>query len=322
MRYAGWLGILLLVAQSAGAEATRQEQFEALKQEGDTTRALAFVEDWLKSSPDDPDVYVTAANYYIDASTRSQMTVNTARRGNFDVSVRREGENPQFQLLDPKTKKVVGSIGSETVVEDPEIADKALEVLLEAHRRFPHRMDISFGICYHYKEAGDFEHFIQMLDDATSYAVAHPEKLKWMKNAPLSDKPEEFIPRTLHEYCKQFMALQQPEEEEHARRVAEVAVRYYPGHPYAYNDIAGYYSFRKEYKKTLEYLMKAHVVAPKDVLVICNIGHIHDVMGDKAAACEWFQKAQPLTTDPDMKENIADAVKELCGKKKAKTGKR
>src|SRR5262245_54414754 len=75
----GITGIFFLLAIAASGQ-TRVEKFKQLKTAKDTLGQRTLLEEWLKATPDDPELYASYFTYYIDKSrTEKVRPVNTGQ---------------------------------------------------------------------------------------------------------------------------------------------------------------------------------------------------------------------------------------------------
>src|SRR5437868_12271818 len=115
---------------------------------------------WREKAPDDPDAWITSANYYFN-----QRQTN--------ISVKKPGPG-DFKLTDKKGK-LAGSISFE---QDKSNMKRAAGLLQEATTKFPDRLDIWSGLAFIYQETGDFDNQLATLKKMVAYAREHPAQLK------------------------------------------------------------------------------------------------------------------------------------------------
>ena len=72
-------------------------------------------------------------------------------------------------------------------------------------------------------------------------------------------------------------------------KVAQYSAEQYPNHPYAFNDVALFYSVAGDNVKTREWLEKAHKVDPKDTLVLVNLGQVAERHGRYRCCWNFLQ---------------------------------
>ena len=132
--------------------------------------------EWREKAPDDPDAWITSANYYFN---QRQTNISTKKPGPGDIT------------LTDKKGKLAGSISFEQTNENMK---RAVDLLQEATTKFPDHLDIWCGLAFMYQESGDFDNELATLKKMVAYAREHPTQLKWLKGEPLSEPADKFVP--------------------------------------------------------------------------------------------------------------------------------
>src|SRR6267378_6327959 len=130
-------------AKSATAYSARYDQ---LKDQHAEAQIEPLLTEWREKAPDDPDAWITSANYYFN---QRQTVVSTKKPGPGD-----------FKLTDKKTGKQAGSISFE---QDKGNVKRAADLLQEATTKFPDRLGIWCGLAFIYQESGDFDNELSTL---------------------------------------------------------------------------------------------------------------------------------------------------------------
>ena len=138
--------------------------------------------EWREKAPDDPDAWITSANYYFN---QRQTNISTKKPGPGDIT-----------LTDKKGKQREAFRSSKI----NENMKRAAELLQEATTKFPDHLDIWCGLAFIYQECGDFDNELSTLKKMVAYAREHPAQLKWLKGEPLGEPADKFVPEKLHEY--------------------------------------------------------------------------------------------------------------------------
>ena len=146
------------------------------------------------------------------------------------------------------------------------------------------------------------------------YTHEHPANLKWLKGAPIPEPADKFVPEKLHGYATYYGKKETPEDDERLLQIATYSAEQFPNHPYAFNDVAVYYSIKGDNAKTREWLEKANKVDPKDTLVMTNLGYVCSKLGDNVAARKWYEAV--IKADPNGE--LATRAKEGLSKLKKK----
>ena len=177
--------LLLLSLGRASAEdyAARFKQLREQKADGGQIDSL--LDEWRAKSSNDPDAWITSANYYFNESVGPTISTKPAQKGDYG-------------LTDKKTGKNAGSISFKPNVA--KTSRDATTILQEATTKFPDRLDIWCGLSFIYQEIGDFDKELATLKQMVAYTKAHPTGLKWLKGEPIEEPEDKYVPEKLHGY--------------------------------------------------------------------------------------------------------------------------
>ena len=150
-------------------------RFKELRtQKADGAKIDTLLDEWRAKSPNDPDAWITSANYYFNESLGPTISTKPPEKGDFSVK-------------EEKTGKTAGSISFKPNVA--RTSRNAADLLQEATTKFPDRLDIWCGLAFIYQESGNFEAELATLKKMVAYTKAHPAGLKWLQGEPI-DEPE------------------------------------------------------------------------------------------------------------------------------------
>jgi tetratricopeptide (TPR) repeat protein len=270
---------LLFVSIGLAAEQDYAARFKELRERKADAQIEPLLNEWREKRPNDPDAWITSANYYFN---QRQVMIS-----------RKKPQKGDFSLTN-KTGKQAGSISFES---DEAATKRAADLLQQATTKFPDRLDIWCGLAFVYQESGDFDPEFSTLQRMVSYARDHLAQLRWLNGENLPEPADHFIPGKLHSYGMHYEKKENPEDDKRFLKIATFAAEQFPGHPYAFNDVALYYSIAGDNAKTRELMEKANRINPKDTLVLMNLGQICSKLGDNRDARKWYQEV--LRVDPE-----------------------
>jgi tetratricopeptide (TPR) repeat protein len=279
-------------SESASGQEYARRYRQLLDQHADA-QIEPLLTEWREKAPDDPDAWITSANYYFN---QRQTNISTKKPSSGDIT-----------LTDQKTGKIAGSISFE---QNESGMKRATELLQEARTKFPDHLDIWCGLAFMYQESGDFDNELSTLKKMVAYAREHPTQLKWLKGAPLSEPADKFVPEKLHEYG-QYYEKQNPEDDKRWFQISTLAAEQYPNHPEGFNDAAGYWTDIGEWQKARELVEKAHQLNPKSVGALLNLGNISVQMKDFSSARKYFEDAVKLDPNGQYGREAKDALRKL-----------
>lgn len=277
--------------------ATRFQQLHDQKAEG--AKIDALLDEWRAKSPDDPDAWITSANYYFNESVGPNVSTKAPEKG--DLAVK-----------DKKTGKTAGSISFKPNVA--KTSRSATDLLHEAAAKFPDRLDIWCGLAFIYQESGDFDNELATLKKMVAYTKAHPTGLKWLKGESIEEPEDHYVPEKLHGYGQHYEKKENPEDDKRWFQIASLATKEYPNHAEGFNDSGGYYADLQDWKKAREMFEKARQLDSTSAGPLMNLGSVCLQAKDYPAARKYFEEA--IKMDPTGP--FADEAKQVLAKLKRK----
>jgi len=249
--------------------------------------------EWREKAPDDPDAWITSANYYFN---EHQTNISPNKPGPGDIT------------LTDKKGNVKGSISFEQVEGSRK---RAADLLQEATTKFPDHLDIWCGLAFIYQESGDFDNELSTLKKMVAYAREHPTQLKWLKGAPLSEPADKFVPDKLHEYGSYYEKKENAEDDRRWFQISTLATEQYPNQAEGFNDAAGYWVDIQEWQKAREMLEKAHQLNPKSGGALMNLGNVSVEMKDFSSARKYYEEALRLEPNGQYAQEAKAALRKL-----------
>jgi tetratricopeptide (TPR) repeat protein len=165
-----------------------------------------------------------------------------------------------------------------------------------------------FGKIYALGQTANYEAFTNEIITAIEAANQLQHKWVWTNNKPV-EEPERFLLGTIQQYVVQLYNAGD-EQLNNMRRIAQVVLKYYPGHVESLSNLAITYGLEGDYDKALAALLQAEKIMPRDVIVLNNIATMYEKKGDKLNAIKYFE----LTArhgDKDAKNAAVKKLKEL-----------
>jgi len=274
-------------------------QLKAMQEAGKRSEEIqAFIEKSADSNRDNPAYYIATANYWWQAAQSLSITDKPA-------------EDNDLVVADSKTGKAVGSI-STTGVNNPEIPQKAIDLLVEAHKRFPRRLDIAWGLV-------DLQFAQKQYKPCLQTCLGIIRIAQSVKNKPFltaNDKPikeplDKLIPERLQRTNAAFYRAETKEADECLVILSKAIISAYPKHPYAYNILGAFYGANNDIPKCIEYLAKAHEIVPDDVLIALNLADFLLKNDKKEEARKLYKKVLDGKADDEFKAEAEKALKSL-----------
>jgi tetratricopeptide (TPR) repeat protein len=249
--------------------------------------------EWREKAPDDPDAWITSANYYFN---ERQTNISTKSPGPGDIE------------LTNKKGKVTGSISFEQVEGSKK---RAVDLLEEATTKFPDHLDIWCGLAFMYQESGDFDNELSTLKKMAEYAREHTAQLKWLKGEPLTEPADKFVPEKLRSYGLYYANKDNPEDDKRWFQISTLTMQQYPNYAEAFNDAAMYHAGIREWPKARELAEKAHQINPKPALYLINLGNVSVEMKDFVSARKYFEEALKVEPNGQYAQEAKEALRKL-----------
>jgi len=272
-------------------------QLKAMSPSSPAQDIQAFIKDSYEANQNDPAYYVASANYWWNLSLAPNISTKPSEKGDFVVA-------------DPKTGKEVGSMSTEGRV-NPQVPENAVQLLREALKRFPNRIDIGMGLAYMLRELDKQKDCLDVLLQVLQNAEENPTELQWKNGEPLPELPNKYIPELMQGYTGSFYRLETKEGDALCHSLCEAIIHAYPDHPYAYNILAALCSANKDDQGCAKYLLIAYQKAPKDSIVILNLANTYRRLGDKKEAERYYKLVLASKPSEDIKAEAEASLREI-----------
>ena len=286
---------LMSVASVALAQ-NYHEDFQTLFKKRDTAGARKLLTEWETSNPNDPELYVSAVNFYFTNSKQAATSIDQQQTG-----------KQSLQITD-STGKVVGYLNS-SLGYRPDQLTLALHYISRGIERFPDRLDMRFGKCYVLGEIAAYDDFTSEVIKTVGYSVTIRNNWLWSNNKKLDDA-EQFMLGTIQKYLRQLYETQDDSLLENMKRIGEVTLKYYPDNVEILSTTAVANMLTHNYDVALGYLKRAETINPKDFIVLNNIAQGYKMKGDKANAIKYYELTEKYGDD-DAKRQARENIEEL-----------
>lgn len=263
------------------------EKFRAFDFDG----AASVLKEWEKVEPNNPALYISYFSYYAYRSAKQGYG-----RIYEDLS-NRMGERLVFNLDDIKIAL--------------KYLDKAINIAPDRLSYYCNKIEFSFEI-EDYKTAGD-----------TICAVLVDTKRNSEKWALAED--ENYVLETMDKYyyilinhgysggvrkTKNSFNEVKFETETQLKRCLETQIKLFPKDMSAFNYYGMYYFEKNDAQNALQWFLKGENIAPKDSIVLINIGRTYAKLGDKKKSKQYYDKVISLGQNP-YKDIAKDLISEL-----------
>lgn len=252
-----------------------EEKYNLLSKRNDSTEIVRLFKLWQQQNPDDPQLYVSAINFYFKRC-REEIVFLGEKAPN----------NGGFVLTD-SSGKTVGFLGSQLNF-NRELLTEAISYANKGIEKFPQRLDIRFGKCYILQQIEDYTNFTNEVIKAINYSVTINNKWLWKNNEQLKDG-ETFFLETVYDYQRELYETENDSLLSKIGLIGEEAIKHYPGNVQILSITAVSNLLLKNYEKAIEYLKKAEAINPKDFIVLNNLAQAYKMTGDKTTSIKYYE---------------------------------
>ncbi|WP_299437759.1 tetratricopeptide repeat protein [uncultured Aquimarina sp.] len=267
--------ISILLAQIGFCQ-NYQSEFLNYCQTKDTLNQLKVLEEWKKSSPNDPELFTSYFNYHFSKSRKEVIALTTNQ------------PNGESLTLKDSLNKTAGFLGSQIHYDQTELR-KGLEKIDEGITSYPNRLDMRFGKIYALGQIADWNNFTSEIVKTIKYSSTNDNNWTWTNNEKKNGTEKDFL-LDIQTYQLQLYNTGNDELLKNMREIANEVLKYYPNHIESLSNLSITYLLTKEYEKALEPLLKAEKLAPKDPIVLANIAQAYKLKGEKQKSIEYYEK--------------------------------
>ncbi|AHC16242.1 tetratricopeptide repeat protein [Salinispira pacifica] len=255
--------------------------------------------DWESRNPDDPEMLIAWFNYYLNMGRTSGM-----------VMEKRDDQpaGSSMAISDPDTGDVIGYMYEQTEY-DPEMVGRGISYLNRALELYPDRLDIHFGKIKTLEDLGDYQAESRALQHAIEVSSDIANQWFWSDYEALEDGKAFFI-GNIQDYYSHWFNDGGDTAIDAIRSAAETQMKEFPGHPYAYNNMALSHLVKNELEAALPYLLEAETLSPEDYIVINNIARVYYTLGDSESARRYFLRLRdfPDSINQDYVERALESL--------------
>ncbi len=290
-----FMAMALLLAVTVNAQDVQQKYEEAVKLlNTDMDEAKAFIGQWEKEDPANPELYSLWFNYYFAKSLQSVLELST------DSAPDSRG----FAVTD-STGKTVGYL-QERIIYNDTLLSMAFNWLDRGIAANPDRLDFYFGKATAALRAGKDSLCIETVIKAMDRAQIIGTKWIWTFGESRENEPD-LLTECIQDF---FIGLYEKGNMEQAEALIGAAAERYPKN-IKYITNAGILALYKgDMNKALDKFLQAEKLDMKDHVVLLNIAYTYKELGDKAKAKKYYKKVIKYCS-PEIATQAEQLMQEL-----------
>jgi tetratricopeptide (TPR) repeat protein len=269
------------------------ERFNSISKENDSIQITSLLNEWEAKSPQDPEYYISAFNFYYSNCKQEEVYKKTTHNSLNNFS---QSNSNQIRVI----------------CTNIEFFQLAISIIEKGIERFPNRLDFRFGKCFALKEFELYKPLTEELIKTINYSAANKNNWFWFENKAL-DSPENFLLEAIQSYMIKLYSSEDLGLLTNMKLIGESALKYYPNNVPIISSTAVAYMLTQDFDKSITYLKRAEALNPKDLIVINNLAHGYKLKGDKPAALKYYMLSEFLSDDKSKtyaQEEIKKLIKE------------
>lgn len=272
------------------------QQFQDLVRFKDTGKMGPFIAFWEQKSPTDPELFVSAFNYYFLRAKKEIVQMTPAPEGTGSLEIR------------DSTGKIAGYMSSK-LYYDPVLLDSGYRYINRGISLYPDRLDMRFGKIYVLGQAQAWDSFTTNIIRTVEYSRVNKNRWQWAEGKPLKDAERSML-QSVQAYLKQLYDTEDNSLLGKIQQIGEVVFKYYSSNIELLSTVGVTWLLTGQYDKGLQYLKMAEKLNPKDFVVVNNLAYGYKLKGDKKNALKYYQLVYDKG-NKEAKEQAAAAIREL-----------
>ena len=215
-----------------------------------------------------------------------------------------------FNFYTVKSQEKAGVIN--TIGYDKKSAEKALEFITDGIERFPTRFDMRIAKIYMLASLKDYTSFTSEVVDMIEFS----DKIKnnWRgSDFDAIEEPVKLFNGAISNFQGMLNAEKNALHYNNMIKIAETMLKYYPKYVQSMIDMSTAYVRLNKYDKSLEVLLKASSIEPKNAIVHYNLAYVYNLKGNKVNAKKHYELVVTNATEKEqaLKEGAQKHLKEF-----------
>jgi tetratricopeptide (TPR) repeat protein len=302
--------VLLAVSASFAAPPSPKDKIFAQLEAHDVKGAEASLARWkANKGEDEPEYWIAGANIYFELGHQSSIALEA-----LPAAKDKAAAGKSIVFSDEKTGKPVGIITEGQPHNDMPTIKKAIGYLDEGVRRFPYRLDMFVGRAHLYRTVGDLTGELTALTSLVKDPQARGGAFK-NGNEPITHSLEDWQVNMLNTYAREHFEAGGDEQRKDGIAVAKLLTQQFPKRAEGYNLLGAGASMQGDWNEAKRQFEAAMGVAPRDALVVGNLGYCLEQLGDKKGAIAQYEKVVALDNDAGEIERAKSRLTALKGAK-------
>lgn len=153
----------------------------------------------------------------------------------------------------------------------------------------------------------NWEQYTEVLVATIDYSNKINNKWTWTDDKAVDDAERNFL-TSIHDYTTKIYETENADLYPKMREIAQRVIKYYPNEMESYTFVAISYFFENEIDKSINTLLEAYNINPKDADILNNLAFVYAEKGDKAKAIKYYE----MVLKYGSKDEISNAKKKIA----------
>lgn len=189
---------------------------------------------------------------------------------------------------------------------EKENAQKALEFITLGIERFPTRFDMRVAKIYMLNGLKDFNAFTDEVIKLIDYSAEIANDWKG-EGFRLIEEPVEMFYGAVMDFQEKLYKENTMTCYDKMLRISEKMLKHYPRHTQSMLNMSTAYVLLKDYNKSIETLLKAVEIEPKNAIYLYNLAYVYQMKGELSQAKKYY--AQTVANAGEKEEKLKESAK-------------
>ena len=266
-----------------------------------------FLQRWRSTYPDDPEAWISSANWNRQQSQQSMLHSSTAELGVFVTEPGPEGSVGLRRPDDQESGFISGGIHT----DEPRLS-AALRLFQEAQERFPYRVDVYDNLANFYFTLGRYEKQLDTLRTMTQAIRETDRDLEWINYQTLRVSKEEVLFNSFHYAANDLYQVDSEAALDANLELALLMTQTLPNNSIAWNNLVVAHERLGNKMGAYQAAQKAYEIDPNDEIIVINLAKYCIELGFNEEAIRHYRWIIRNSDNPEFRET-ARADLELLG---------
>lgn len=271
----------------------------------------AFLSRWRQTFPNDPEAWISSANWNARNSQQTMIFQADPQPGFFVTEGAMDDGTVGMRRVDGQ-EGAQSSFVTEGQFTDTERYNAAVAFFEVGMKKFPHRVDLYEIYAGFHIYFGNYDSLLEILGDVPDSIRSAKAPLEGTNYQPVQYSKDQVISRIFHSAHLELMKKGELQSTEVMLASAQLMTRAIPNDPIAWNDLVSVQYTLGNKQGAYSAAERAYALAPDDEVIVLNLATLSLDLGRRDRAIELNRWLLTNARDPNIFER-AQAELELMG---------